>query len=83
MTYREHIVDIFQMSQSVLQEYTALCIRAHSGNEIDLELLKECDEKFREYNQLLRKHHELLVKVTKREIKLERFVPNAEDEVLP
>jgi hypothetical protein len=62
------------MAQAELKEYTILCMKAHSGHHFTEELLKECDEKFREYNRLLSLHHQLLKKVTRKQIKLDEVV---------
>ena len=74
MNYREHIKHIFNEAQSVLKEYTVLCMKAHTGHQINDELLRQCDEKFKEYNQLLSFHHKLLKKVVKNEVKLNEVV---------
>jgi len=74
MTYRDRIKQLFEESQSVLKEYTILYLKAHSGHEINAGLLKECDEKFQEYNKLLSAHHNLLKMVTSHRIKLDHAV---------
>lgn len=78
MNYREYIKHIFSQAQSVLKEYTILCMKAHSGHDFTDELLKECDEKFKEYNRLLSLHHQLLKKVTRKQITLDEMVSAAD-----
>jgi hypothetical protein len=74
MTYRERIHQLFRESQSLLKEYSELCLKIQENQPVDPAMLQECDKIFKEYNELIKQHHKLILQVTRQKVHLDQSV---------